>query len=273
MAPQEQRAQDDANELSPNLMWQRIPPEERLEVLAGAQAKAIESAFLFLLMTLGAALGFKNPWIFWGSLVVVPFIFQTMTNKAWRIMKAQPILEYLTARSTARIFARIAHANDLEPALMFRADLEPILSDETQPDSPEEALEDPSGHPVWVTLFTDTFVIFSESPRGAQLELAHTLFENFSIGSADEEEGEEPSLNHLAIAIEASPGEISRWRLKSPHKAKLLACKRLSRSLITHHEQEKKLAEQRRLERQKKASEKLLATRPPNPELVHAAGM
>jgi len=273
MAPQAQRSQDDSNELSPNLMWQRIPPEERLELLAAAQAKAIESIFIFLLMTLGAALGFKNPWIFWGSLVVVPFTFQTMTNKAWRIMKAQPILEYLTARSTARVFATLAEARDLEPALMFRAELVPVFTDTGDVDSPEAAFETPSGTPVWVTLFTDTLVIFSESKRGAQLELAHSLFKNFSIGGRGDDDGEEAPSNSVAIAVESHPGEISRWHIKSPHKAKLLACKRLSQSLITQYEQERKMSEQRRLERQKKASEKLVATRPPAAQLGHAAGM
>jgi hypothetical protein len=139
-------------------------------------------------MAFSAALGLRNTWVFFASLLVMPFAFQSVTNRAWRLVKALPMLEYATARTSARVYAQIAGSGHADPRLMFRAFLEPAIRD----DYPDEALERTSQKPVWVSLFPDTLVIASESREGARLELAHNIFGNFSISADGGEEGDEP---------------------------------------------------------------------------------
>lgn len=230
-------------------IWGRIPPEERLEILASAQAKGVQASLLLLLMAFSAALGLKIPWIFFGSLALLPFSFQIMTAKAWRIVKTRLSLEYATARSTSRMYAFHAGALDLIPSLMFRAELEPSLLGDGLED---ELLEKPTAKPVWVSLYPDTMVIVAEGPSGARLELAHPLFSNFSLTAEGFDELEESTSKRLSIGIESQPGAVSRWNLTSRHPATLLACERRAKAYIARHQREKEELERRNLEEQKR---------------------
>lgn len=222
---------------------------------------------MILLMTFSAALGLKNPWIFFASLLVLPFAFQRVTSRAWGMTKAMPMLEYAAARTSARVYAQIADSRHVEPRLMFRASLEPVLSD----DYPDEGAERTSPQPVWVSLFPDTLVIASESRQGARLELAQNIFHSFSITADGAEDGEESAVRKLTVEVESQPGTVSRWHIASPHPAKLLACERLARALIEKHARLRKQEEERRLAREREAQQKLANPRARTPELGFSA--
>lgn len=233
-------------------IWGRIPPEERLEILASAQAKGVQASLLLLLMAFSAALGLKVPWIFFGSLALLPFSFQIMTAKAWRIMKTRPMLEYATARSTSRIYAYHAGARELVPGLMFRAELEPSLLGDGLDGLEDELLEKPAAKPVWVSLYPDTMVIVAEGQAGARLELAHSLFHNFSLTAEGFEEGEEGTSKRLSIEVESQPGTVSRWSLTSRHPATLLACDRRAKAYLALHRREEAERERRKVEEEQR---------------------
>ena len=255
-------------------IWERIPPEERLELLATAQARGIEAALLLLLMAFSASLGLHTPWIFFGSLLFTPFAFQIMSRKSWRVLKPHPMLEYLTSRSTARVYASLNGARDLDPSLMFRAELQPEFTDDAIEDMPSDALEKPAPKPVWVSLFPDTIVIASESPSGSRLELGHSLFKNFSISAEgfDEESDSSPQ-RRVKIEVESHPGTISRWYLSGKHTASLLACERRARAFIARHEREIEIREQQRLERERQAQARLEQQRARSPQLAYNAAL
>ncbi len=231
-------------------IWQRIPPEERLEVLASAQARGIQACLLLLIMTGSAALGLRVPWIFFGSFLLLQLVFQIATAKAWHILKPRSMLEYITARSTARIYASFAQARDLDLSIILRGELEPVSSAETIEGPLDTTLESPSPVPVWVSLFPDTMVIASESPSGAILELSHSILNNFTI-SAEGFDLSEGGTRRLIIEIEGHPGKISKWHLTGPHPSALLACERRAHGFIAKH---KKTVDAKGLTHQRKTA-------------------
>ena len=266
MASEAETTQGSKDSLARDI-WGRIPPEERLEVLANAQAKGVQAALLLLLMAFSVALGLKLPWVFFGSLLLVPFAFQIMSSKAWQMAKARPMLEYAAARATARLFALSSGARYVEPALMFRAELQPSISGVDLDSSDDELLEKPTAKPVWVSLFPETIVIAAEGQSGARLELAHSLFANFSITAEGFEEGDESDGKSLSIEVESHPGTVSRWSLRSRHPATLLACERRAKAYMTRHQREVEEKERRRLEKEQSDQARLASSRPRTPQL------
>lgn len=261
MASEAETTQQSKEDLGRDI-WGRIPPEERLEVLANAQAKGVQAALLLLLMAFSVALGFKLPWIFFGSLLLVPFAFQIMCSKAWYMAKAIPLLEYSAALATARLFALNSGARTYEPALMFRAELQPRVEGSDLDGADEALLEQPSAKPVWVSLFPDTMVIVAEAANGARLELAHSLFENFSITAEGFDESDEAGSKRLTIQVESQLGAVSRWNLDSRHPATLLACERRTKAYIARHQRDIEEQKQRELERQQRDQARIGQQRP-----------
>lgn len=270
MASEAETTQQSKEDLSKDV-WGRIPPEERLEVLANAQAKGVQAALLLLLMAFSVALGFKLPWIFFSSLLLVPFAFQIMCSKAWYMAKARPMLEYAAARATARLFALNSGARTYEPALIFRAELQPRVDGGGLDSADEQLLEQPSAKQVWVSLFPDTMVIVAEGANGARLELAHSLFENFSITAEGFDESDEAGSKRVAIEVESRLGAVSRWNLESRYPATLLACERRTKAYIARHQREIEEQKQRELERQQRDQARIGQQRSRPPQIGLAA--
>ncbi len=256
MAPGAETTQEASGGLAEDI-WGRIPPEERLEIMASAQAKGVQASLMLLLMGFSVAIGFKVPWILFGTILLMPFAFQIMSAKAWHLVKARPMLEYATARATSRLYAYHAGAHDLTPGLIFRAELEPVLQADEQDELSDELSEEPVAKPVWVSLYPDTMVIIAEGPQGARLELGHSLFQNFSITAEGFDELEESSAKKLSIEVESHPGAVSRWNLASRYPATLLACERRAKAYITRHQKQVEAAERRKLEEQQQKQARL----------------
>ncbi len=270
MAPEAETTRAPQNQ-SLEGIWDLIPPEERVELISEAQAKGIEATLLFLLMTFSAALGLKTPWIFLGSLLLAPFAFQIISIKAWRLLKPRPILEYFTAKTTARAYADSVGGRSLEPALMLRGELQPAIEDGTAGESAEDDSLRPAPKPVWISLFPDTLVVVAEGRNGAILELGHSLLRNFSISAEGFDDGDEGGTKRLKLEVERHPGEISRWYLTSRYPAALLACERRASAYIGRHERQLQIEAERRAAREREQQPRLGQARPRSAELGFSA--
>jgi hypothetical protein len=111
--------------------------------------------------------------------------------------------------------------------------MEHEISDET----PEQVA---SPVPVWVTLFPDCVVMFSETPFGSRREFAHSIFEDLSAYSESPEDdfGDQ---KRLILSVNDETGADHRWVLTSTHSAHLSACER---KLLQAIERRKTLAEE-----------------------------
>lgn len=218
-------------------IWRRIPPEEKLEMMAKAHSKGIGASLVVLLMTGTVAVGLRFPWVFWGAFLAVPFVFQFVAAKAWRDIKPRTILEYLAARSAARRYAYSAQSQDLTPELMFKGSLERSRQDDATDQQMDFDPEKPRSPrtPVWVALFRDTLVVMSEQQGGAKLEFAHPLFERFKATAEGFEDGA-PNDRRVRLDVSARKDSTSAtFFLTSDYPASLLACERKIQSFIVDH--------------------------------------
>jgi hypothetical protein len=230
-------------------IWQKIPPEEKSAIVSRAQSTAISAILVLLMFGWAMAIGMREQWYFWGTFLIIPFAFQIATSKAWHSLKPKLIIEYTAARATACFYAQQANGQKLLPTLQFKGFLERQLSDNqpTESDLSEEMLDrQPGPIPVWVTLFPDSLVIFSETPFGSHKEFAHSISEDISVGSeATEEEFGEP--RRVSISVRDEAGAERRWILTSTHATQLTACERKLQQSI---ERRNALLEQHALARQ-----------------------
>lgn len=210
-------------------VWQKIPPEDKKALASEAQSTAISAVVVFMMFGWGIAVGFKQPWYLWGSFCIVPFLFQILCRKAWNSIKPRAIVEYTAARATATHYASRAQGQELIPSLQFKGTLERELSDGfAEQDSALAHELNPESRgpvPVWVTLFPDSVVMFSETPRGAKRELACSLFEELSVTS---EGFDDDALDQrkLLFSLRGPDGIEHRWTLRSSHISQLTACER-----------------------------------------------
>lgn len=232
----------DSPTYSPDI-WRRIPPEEKLQMMARAHSKGMGAALVVLLMTGTIAVGLRFPWVFWGAFLTVPFVFQFVAAKAWRDIKPRTMLEYLAARSAARRYAYGAQAQDLTIELMFKGYLERARqSDEEQyqPDfDPEKP--NPTRIPVWIALFRDTIVMMSEQQGGAKLEFAHPLFERFQA-TAEGFDGSQSSDRKIRVDVSGrKDSAAATFFITSDYPASLLACERKIHGFaVEHHAQQER---------------------------------
>ncbi len=173
----------DANET-----WRQIPPEEKFNVMARAQAKGVSAALGLLVCCGTIAIGLHANWVFWGGLAAAPFVYQFFAARAWRDLKPRMMLEYLAAKSAARRFAFTINAKDLGMNLLFKGALEKDFGQDNLQESLEAAFEQNQEAAVWIALFNDAVVAISEQRGGAQLEFGHLIDDKLSIVLEDTDE-------------------------------------------------------------------------------------
>jgi hypothetical protein len=239
-------------------IWQKIPSEERAAVVSQAQSTAISTILVVLMFGWAMAVGMREQWFFWGTFLIVPFAFQVATSKAWHSLKPKLIVEYTAARAAACFYAQQANGEYLVPQAQFKGVLEhagsenPATEEELSPDRPDE----PRGPvPVWITLFPDSLIMFSETPFGSQREFAHHFSEDISVGTEelDEDFG---GLRRLIISVRDETGEERRWGLTSKYNAQLTACQR---KLLSAMERRQALAEETALAKQNAIKQEIQA--------------
>jgi hypothetical protein len=216
-------------------VWQKIPPEEKQVVFTEAQTIGISTALILIMFGAAIGIGLKQPWFFWGSFAVVPFLFQVASAKAWNMAKPRIIVYYTAARATAVYYAQQVGGQNLVPSLQFKGTLSKEVSQEDleKADSfmQDEGQEIRPPVSVWVTIFPDSVVMFSETPIGSRKEFACSIFEDISVGSDgfDEDSGEQ---RKLSISLRDDQGTEQRWLLSSTHTGNLVACERKIQSAL-----------------------------------------
>jgi hypothetical protein len=204
------------------------------------------------------AVGMREQWYFWGAFLIIPFAFQVATSKAWHSLKPKLIVEYTAARAAACHYAQQANGHLLVPQAQFKGFLERQFSDDQQSESDliTDRPEEPRGPvPVWITLFPDSLVMFSETPFGSQREFAHTFSEDVSV-STEEMEEDLGDQRRLMISARDEKGAERRWVLTSKYSALLTACQR---KLLSAMERRQTLAEQASMAKQSAIKQEIQA--------------
>ena len=214
-------------------VWRQIPPEEKFELMARAQASGILAAIITIVIASTIAVGLRLTWVMWGSLVMSPFIFQFAAGKKWRSIRPVVMLEYLAVRSAARRYAFTANAKDLAVALIFRGRVEKLFGEDRIQEALEAAIEKTKEAEVWVTLFNDAVVMMSERVGGAKLEFACTLGDKLTVeGVAKEGKGDYSADKEIYLTYHGKEKEGDRrLKLTSRHPAALVVFEKKIKAL------------------------------------------
>lgn len=224
-------------------IWRKIPPEEKLLLMAKAQSKGLSASSILLGAVGSISLGLRVPWLFWSTFIAVPFVFQLASAKAWRSLKPRTMLEYLAARSAARRYAYSANGKDLTVSLMMKGTLHQDFTADEAEEEIEARIEHRDNVEVWIALFPDTLVLMSERAGGAKLEFAQPLFgDRFEVTAEGFDDTTQE--RRLILSVETKKGDKHRWFLTSPFPAALLVLERRVRTFIV---EQKAQAEKDRL--------------------------
>lgn len=207
-------------------IWQKIPPKEKVYLISRAQAHGLQVCLVVFTLAAAVAVGLKMPWAFWGSCFTLPFVFQLASARAWGSVKARVLVEYSAARSTACWYAKQVRARELNPTLVFKGTLERAAQDGSAVNESAWAAEFHDRGPVsvWVTLFPDSIVMFSETPRGARNELSFSLLDDFS--ATPEGFDDEPGAPRKIAIAHAQDGGVRNLTLTSEDGASIVVCER-----------------------------------------------
>jgi hypothetical protein len=247
-------------------IWQKVPQEERTDILARAHSKAVEVCALLAIFSCAAACGLKIPAIVLGAAALLPLLYQVVVARAVLDIKPQTVARYCMATRTATLYARALHSCEPTPRTLFRGILQPIPEEleEQTPDFVEEYAEESAGvapvqKEVWISLFPDTLVMFSESREGARLEFTSPILHDFSMTlDSPEDLSGNPLPQQLVIETANPTASHKRWLVTSPHTSSLLACERKVRFFAQRAET---AAKQKPLPAPKRASHSLFASK------------
>jgi hypothetical protein len=216
-----------------NEMWQKVPEEERRDVLLRAQSKATEACIILTIIGCTAGLSLHAPWIILCVVILLPVLFQVVSLQVWLDLKPDIVVRYFAASLASQRYASAVHARDTSLKLIFRGSLEQIPLDnagqnvEAELFAEEVALESAPAREVWISLFPDSLVMIAEGDSGATLEFAHSTLENFAVALDSGEDSASPSpTNRLLIQTGNDEQVTGRWVLTSPHQSTLAACER-----------------------------------------------
>ena len=219
-------------------VWQKLPPEEKLNLFSEAKATGISTVVMTFIFATALAIGLKTPWVLWGTFFVLPMAFQIASGKAWRVIKPKALVEYSAARATACFFAAKVGGHNMNPSIILKGICRQQLPDSGDDEllsDPEELERMRTPKSAWITLFPDSIVIFSESPQGAVNELSRPLLDrDLSITSEEPDQFDEPQApKTLIVTAKSEKGEMLRWTLSSPFADTLSAFERRFRSALT----------------------------------------
>lgn len=218
--------EETAPTVDPTDIWGRIPPEEKLEILAKAQGRGVGAAVVLILVGCTLAVGFKFVWLMWGSILLSPLIYQFVAGKAWRDLKPPVVLEYLAARSATRRYAFAAKSKDLYLQLLFRGEAEQVLTDSEMEESLSEAFQQ-GRMDVWIALFNDCVVIIREAYGGAACVMAQLLDERLTIqGKSPNGEGDYSSQREVLLTFTTRKGDRGAFKITSRFPAALVVFER-----------------------------------------------
>lgn len=169
-------AKGPAKALSVDNAWNNVALEERLELIAEAQASGIWAAMAYMLMMGAIAYGFDAIWLLAVALVTCTFIMPLFSSYRWRRGKPELILKYLAARSMARRYGYSYQIPDLDVSLTFRGQMQELFvsheAEMLQRQSMDVDIDtvDSKVKDVWVVLLGGGLIVLGERAGGAKLE-------------------------------------------------------------------------------------------------------
>ncbi len=224
-------------------IWNVVPPEEKLQLLARSQVSGIYSCVMLCAVCFTLAIALKLQWLIWLSLMASPLVFQTGAARAWRSLKPRVLLEYLAARSVARRFAYAASAQGLEVELLFRGRVTEISGDETANLSEAIASIENSSREanVWIGLLRDAIVAFREGNTGGTLEFVTITDRRIEVKgkNTDDSQKEYSSNREVYLTVNKQFGKQSSYRITSDYPVALNV---LEKKLQSRIESSKKAA-------------------------------
>ncbi len=218
-------------------LWRQIPPEEKFDLIARAHSLGVLACLVTFLVGCTLAVGLKQSWLMWGSLIMTPFVFQFFSGRAWRGIRPNLMLEYLAARSAARRYAFTTRAKDLTLNFIFRGTIErQFEDDEAELKALEAAIENTTQTQVWVALFKDAIVMMSEMPGGAKIEFAHLLNDKLVIeGRSSSDRGEYSVGREVFLSYSDRKPGPQKVKLTSRYPAALVVFEKKIQKLINEN--------------------------------------
>jgi hypothetical protein len=203
--------------------WQKVPTGERRELATRANLKGAQACLLAVLFAGTLAFCFKEPTVLLALLAFIPVFYQVVATREWLEGKPRIAITYFVAEKTATQYARHYRVSDYSVRLLFKGTLSAPVPEPLDPAPPGYTPKKPS---VWVALFYDRLLMFSEHPEGARLEFSQALSEGLSAFSdASEDPDVIPESLYLETTTEAD-AQPQRWTLQSAHGETLVACER-----------------------------------------------
>lgn len=215
--------------LDPTNIWDSIPPEEKFEMLAKAQARGVGAAIMLVIVGCTLAVGFRFDVLMWGALLISPLLFQFVAGKAWRDMRPPMLLEYLAARSAARRYAFANKSQDLGLVLIFKGEFEPLAATAELEETFGRAFGAITG---WIALFNDCVVVITERPGGAECLFAQILNDKIGIEGRSESGEEYANDREVIITSQTKRGDQRRIKLTSRYPAALVVFEKKAQQLI-----------------------------------------
>jgi hypothetical protein len=203
--------------------WQKVPTGERRELATKASLKGVHACLLALIFGVTLAFCFKQPSALLALLAFVPVLYQVMATREWLEGKPRISITYFVAEKTAVRYAHHYQVADYSVRLLFKGTLSaPVL----EPLDPSVPGYSPSKSSVWVALFYDRLIMFSENTGGARLEFSHPLGDAL-LAFSDASDDTEVAPRALYLEIKrADHTQPQRWTLESPYGETLAVCER-----------------------------------------------
>lgn len=201
--------------------WQKVPTGERRELASKASLKGVHACLLALIFGTTLAFCFKQPTVLLALLAFVPVFYQVVATREWLERKPRVAITYFVAEKTATRYAHHYRVSDYSVRLLFKGTLAAPTLEPLDPSVPGYA---PSKSSVWVALFYDRLIMFSENTGGARLEFSHPLGESLLVFS---DASDAPEVVPQALTLEIKTAEETqpqRWTLESPYGETLAVC-------------------------------------------------
>lgn len=213
--------------------WWMIPQEEKSLLLQQAQAHGVEFCFIVTILCSAVAVSLHFSWLMLGIALLTPILYQTTASRLWKELKAKTIIRYFFASEAAKRFALTLDCDDLSLAMIFQGTTEAIEKENpstaplpTLPTFTEEitASAPPSKH-VWVSLFSNSLFIVSESDTGPVLECGLESLEHVALSlEVPDDDPESDAQPFLMIKQQHPEREEMEWSIRSPFPDTLRMC-------------------------------------------------
>lgn len=214
-------------------IWRSIPPEEKFEIMAQAQAAGVLALMMFLILAGTMAVGLKLPWVMWTGLLGSPFVYQFAAGKKWRDVRPRAMLEYLGARSAARRFAFAARGKDLSCNFLFKGKVERVFNESDVHEALEAMIDNVKEAQVWIALFGDSVVMMEEKLGGAESRFARIIDEHLAIESrALDGRGEYSAHKEILLTISYRNREPEIFKVTSRYPAALIVFEKKLQQLL-----------------------------------------